>query len=30
MSTLALGSFLTLVSIVAGQVLTMKWQYRNA
>ena len=30
MSTLAIGSFLTLLSIIAGQVVTMKWQYRNA
>ena len=26
-STLALGSMLTFVSIVAGAALTMKWQY---
>ena len=26
-STLAIGSMLTLVSIVAGSALTMKWQY---
>lgn len=29
-STLALGSFLALASIIAGAVLAMKWQYRNA
>ncbi|MBM3345134.1 MAG: YeeE/YedE family protein [Betaproteobacteria bacterium] len=30
MSTLALGSFLALASIIAGSVITLKWQYRNA
>lgn len=30
MSTLALGSLLTLASIVTGAVLTMRWQFRNA
>jgi uncharacterized membrane protein YedE/YeeE len=29
-STLSLGSFLALGSIVAGAALAMKWQYRNA
>lgn len=30
MSTLALGSMLALASIIAGSVVTLKWQYRNA
>jgi hypothetical protein len=29
MSTLALGSVLSLLSIIAGSVVTMKIQYRN-